>query len=92
MDRGSHGRRCKRCEAIGGKPQLVQGIQIGDVLGDRAVIWSRADRPARLVVDYDVSSRFDDGELEGYRRSVGFQSEGSTRARTPVVLSEPRLV
>ena len=46
--------------AIGGKPQLAQGIQIGDVLGDRAVIWSRADRPARLVVDYDVSSRFDD--------------------------------
>ena len=46
--------------AIGGKPQLAQGVQIGDVLGDRAVIWSRADRPARLVVDYDVSPRFDD--------------------------------
>ncbi len=39
-------------------PQLEQGIQIGDVLADRAVIWSRSDRAARLWVDYDVSESF----------------------------------
>ena len=44
----------------GAQPQLAQGIQIGDVVEDRAVIWSRSDRPARLVVDYDVSQRFND--------------------------------
>ena len=42
----------------GAAPQLHQGIQIGDVRADRAVIWSRADRPARLLVEYDVSERF----------------------------------
>ena len=39
-------------------PQLEQGIQIGDVRAHRAVIWSRSDRPARLLVEYDVSESF----------------------------------
>ena len=39
-------------------PQLEQGLQIGDVRADRAVIWSRSDRPARLLVEYDVSEHF----------------------------------
>ena len=42
----------------GAAPQLGQGIQIGDVRADRAIIWSRADRPARLLVDYDVRAAF----------------------------------
>ena len=33
------------------RPQIASGIQIGDVTGDRAIVWSRADRPARLVVE-----------------------------------------
>ena len=41
-----------------GQPQLEQGIQIGDVLADRAVIWSRSDRPARLLVEYDFTQHF----------------------------------
>jgi alkaline phosphatase D len=40
------------------KPQLEQGIQIGDVLADRAVIWSRSDRSARFFVEHDVSDQF----------------------------------
>jgi alkaline phosphatase D len=42
----------------GAAPQLVQGIQIGDVRADRALIWSRSDRHARLLVDYAVSEHF----------------------------------
>ena len=45
---------CCRCHP----PQLEQGLQIGDVRADRAVIWSRSDRPARLLVEYDVSEHF----------------------------------
>src|SRR5262245_23133982 len=44
--------------AIGAAPQLDQGIQIGDVRANRAVVWSRSDRPARLLVDYDISQHF----------------------------------
>ena len=37
-------------------PQLNQGIQIGDVQAHQAVIWSRSDRPARLL-DTDLILR-----------------------------------
>ncbi|MET0340404.1 MAG: alkaline phosphatase D family protein, partial [Polyangiales bacterium] len=40
------------------RPRALQGLQIGDVLGDRAIVWSRADRPARLLLEWDVSPRF----------------------------------
>src|ERR1035438_4546668 len=42
------------------RPQGPSGIQIGDVLGDRAMIWSRTDRPARLVVERSFSPNFKD--------------------------------
>ncbi|MCB1956128.1 MAG: alkaline phosphatase D family protein [Rhodocyclaceae bacterium] len=40
------------------RPQLEQGLQIGDVRADGAVIWSRSDRPARMIVQYDLSEAF----------------------------------
>jgi alkaline phosphatase D len=40
------------------RPKLTDGVQSGDVLGDRAMIWSRCDRPARMVVDWDTRSLF----------------------------------
>lgn len=40
------------------RPQLAQGLQIGDVRADRALIWSRADRPARLWVDVAFEPEF----------------------------------
>jgi alkaline phosphatase D len=47
-------------------PQLRQGIQIGDVFADRAIVWARAHRPARLIVDWDRDER-----LRSPRRVVG---------------------
>jgi alkaline phosphatase D len=43
--------------AAGARPELQQGIQIGDVVGDRAMIWARADRPARLVVEWSLDEQ-----------------------------------
>ena len=42
------------------RPQVPYGIQIGDVLGDRALVWSRTDRPARLVVERSFHADFHD--------------------------------
>jgi len=42
------------------RPQATSGIQIGDVTGDRALLWSRADRPARLVVERSFHEDFRD--------------------------------
>ena len=40
------------------RPQLTDGVQSGDLLGDRAMVWSRSDRPARMVVEWDARSLF----------------------------------
>ncbi len=36
------------------RPQLPYGVASGDILGDQAIIWSRADRAARMIVDIDT--------------------------------------
>jgi len=41
-------------------PQMEQGIQIGDLAPGRAVIWSRTDRPARMMVKYAFDEQFSD--------------------------------
>src|SRR5262245_65472590 len=45
------------------RPQTTSGFQIGDVTGDRALIWSRADRPARLLVERSYRSDFGDSSM-----------------------------
>ena len=30
------------------------GLQIGDVVADRAIVWSRADKPARMLVEWST--------------------------------------
>jgi alkaline phosphatase D len=41
------------------RPQVPQGVAAGDVTPDRAVIWSRTDRPARMVVEYSTTEKFE---------------------------------
>jgi alkaline phosphatase D len=42
------------------RPAIPYGIQTGDVTGDRAIVWSRTDRPARLVVEWAANDAFRD--------------------------------
>jgi alkaline phosphatase D len=41
-----------------GAPLITHGIQSGDVSGDSAVVWARADRPARMFVQLSPTGRF----------------------------------
>ncbi len=36
------------------RPQIPYGVQTGDVTADSAMIWSRTDRPARMVVEWST--------------------------------------
>jgi alkaline phosphatase D len=45
------------------RPSVEWGLQIGDVLSDRAIIWSRTDRPSRLYVEWSLDERFRDSTL-----------------------------
>jgi alkaline phosphatase D len=40
------------------RPQLPSGAQTGDPLPDRAMLWSRADRPARMLVEWSTRADF----------------------------------
>lgn len=48
------------------RPAIAQGIQIGDVTAGRAVVWSRSDRAARLMVEWAANER-----MQGARRVRG---------------------
>jgi len=40
------------------RPVLPGGVQVGDVLHDRAMLWSRSDRPSVLHVEWATTERF----------------------------------
>jgi alkaline phosphatase D len=42
------------------RPSIAFGATAGDVDGNRAIVWSRTDRPARLVVEYSTTESFRD--------------------------------
>ena len=48
------------------RPAATHGAIAGDVTGDRAIVWSRTDRPARMVVEWSTRESFTDA-----RRVVG---------------------
>lgn len=41
------------------RPELADGLMVGDVGGGKAVVWSRTDRPARMEVEYSTNSKFE---------------------------------
>lgn len=40
------------------RPVAAQGLQFGDPQGDAVVVWSRSDRPARMLVDWSLDPGF----------------------------------
>ena len=64
------------------RPQLPYGVQTGDLLGNRAILWARADRPARMLVEWATSENFADaqkGDRAGSARGHRFYREARSR-------------
>jgi alkaline phosphatase D len=40
------------------RPQALQGLHFGDPSNGSVVVWSRSDRPARMLVDWSYDERF----------------------------------
>jgi alkaline phosphatase D len=38
-------------------PQVVSGVQAGDVTGGRAVIWARASQPGEMEVEWATNEK-----------------------------------
>lgn len=45
-------------KAPGARPQLPQGVAAGALGASSAIVWSRSDRAARMVVEYATTERF----------------------------------
>lgn len=56
----------------GNRPSAPWGLQFGDVQDGRAIVWSRADRDSRLLVEWATNERF----------------RGAQRLRGPYALAE----
>lgn len=52
--------------AQAGRPAITHGVMSGDVEAGRGIVWSRADRPSRMVVEWSTTDSFRDP-----RRVVG---------------------
>ncbi|MDR5866783.1 alkaline phosphatase D family protein [Halomonas koreensis] len=52
--------------AEGRRPRIPSGVMSGDMLADRAMLWSRVDRPARMLLEIA-----DNPEFRGARRLLG---------------------
>src|SRR5919197_6011790 len=66
----------------GARPTMPCGVQSGDVTNDRVIIWSRADRPARMIVEWATDARFRDA-----RRVLGPAALGDSDFTARVDLS-----
>src|SRR5215831_17827540 len=42
------------------RPAIPYGAAVGDVTGGRAIVWSRSDRPARMIVEWATRDSFAD--------------------------------
>ena len=42
------------------RPSMPYGVASGDIMANRAVVWSRSDRAARMIVEYATSDSFSD--------------------------------
>ena len=40
------------------RPMITHGLQSGDVTLDSGMVWARTDRPARMLIEYDVTDSF----------------------------------
>ncbi|MEU6646342.1 alkaline phosphatase D family protein [Saccharomonospora sp. NPDC046836] len=45
------------------RPVLTHGVQSGDVTQNSAIVWTRADRPSRMLVEISTDSRFRHGRV-----------------------------
>ena len=43
---------------VADRPLISHGVQSGDVTTDSAVVWARADRPARMLVEWSTTESF----------------------------------
>ncbi|MEV4339348.1 alkaline phosphatase D family protein [Streptomyces sp. NPDC049590] len=66
--------------ARSGRPEAGWGVQTGDVTCDSGLVWVRADRPARMIVETSATESFRDARRwHGPLLGTGTDFTGTTR-------------
>jgi alkaline phosphatase D len=65
------------------RPQIPCGVATGDITGTSAAIWSRCDRPARMIVEYSTTESFRNAQ-----RAVGPAALESSDFTARIYLSD----
>src|SRR4051794_38280310 len=58
-------RRAAPGVVLGNRPVLSHGAQSGDVTSDGALVWTRADRPSRMVLEVSDNPDFRGARVVG---------------------------
>src|SRR5262249_53798693 len=48
------------------RPSITHGVQSGDVTVDSAVVWARADRPSRALIEWSTTESFKNGQRAAF--------------------------
>lgn len=48
------------------RPSITHGVQSGDVTVDSAVVWARADRPSRALIEWSTTESFKNAQHAAY--------------------------
>jgi alkaline phosphatase D len=65
------------------RPQIPYGVASGDISGNQAIIWSRSDRPARMMVEYSTQESFKNSQ-----RQVGIAALETTDFTARMLLTD----
>src|SRR5687767_1396314 len=72
------------------RPQMPSGIAAGDVTAKGAVIWSRSDRPAQMMVELSTTERFERPQL--FRGPIArAETDFTTKLRLPQLPAGERI-
>lgn len=52
------------------RPTTPFGVQTGDIAGDRAILWSKTDRPARMIVRWSTTEDMSDANTAPFVNAV----------------------
>ncbi|MFF2506440.1 alkaline phosphatase D family protein [Streptomyces sp. NPDC058067] len=68
--------------ALSGRPGAAWGVQAGDVSAHSGLIWTRSDRPARMIVETSATESFRNAtRWQGPLIGAGTDFTGTTRLR-----------
>jgi alkaline phosphatase D len=67
--------------AQGNRPRIVSGVMSGDAALGRAVIWSRTDKPARMMVTWKTAER---GEVHKVLGTTAANSQSDFTCKVPL--------